>query len=378
MKKALRKIDFKKLLTLFSFIAISVLVYSHSLTDFNTAVASSSVFVDKIERNDGWGVPAVDPETSKIYVTNFKSTTVTVIDGNTNKAVTEIEVGSSPYGIEINTDTKMLYVAREHADILSIVNITSGMIVKEIPLMEPYDIAVNSKTNKVYVTSDKSHLVSVLDGSTNEIVATYDVAVPCGIGVNEKTNMVYVTSESTNKLYVFDGAKNSLVTTIDVGKSPRGIVANPRTNMVYVTNQLSGTVDVIDGTKNKVVDTITVGTTPRRVVVNTDTNILYVSNQISNSLSVIDGSTNTVIDSIPVEQPFELVINPITNKLYATYFGSPLLSIVNDVIREQEQKYDYEPIIGILAAGALSGGIAYFTIQKKKLKSKSRFTKSDS
>ena len=135
---------------------------------------------------------------------------------------------------------------------------------------------------------------------------------------------------------------------------------------------------VIQDVKNKKIDSITVGTTPRRVVVNTDTNILYVSNQISNSLSVIDGYTNTVIDSIPVEQPFELVINPITNKLYATYFGYPMLSIVNDVIREQGQKYDYEPIIGVLAAGALSGGIAYFTIQKKKLKSKSRFTKSDS
>ena len=72
------------------------------------------------------------------------------------------------------------------------------------------------------------------------------------------------------------------------------------------------------------------------------------------------------------------MINPITNKLYATYFGYPMLSIVNDIIREQGQKYDYEPIIGVLAAGALSGGIAYFTIQKKKLKSNSRFTKSDS
>jgi YVTN family beta-propeller protein len=138
--------------------------------------------------------------------------------------------------------------------------------------------------------------------------------------------------------------------------------------MVYVTNQLSGTVDVIDGSKNKIVDTITVGTTPRRVVVNPDTNILYVSNQISNSISVIDGSTNKIIDSIPVEQPFELVINPKTNKLYATYFGYPMLSIVSDVIREQDQKSDLESIISVLAAGALAAGIAFFIVQKKKLK----------
>ena len=365
MKNGSLKISLRKQFTLFSFIVICILVYSHS-SDFIAASASSSVLVEKLEKNEGWGVAAVDQEASKVYVTNFKSTTVTVIDGNTNKNVSEIEVGSSPYGIGINSETKMLYVAREHADILTVVDVTSGTIVKEIPLVEPYDIAVNSKTNKVYVTSDKAHQVSVIDGSTNEIVKTFDVNDPCGIGVNEQTNTVYVTSESSNKLQVIDGATNNLITSIDVGKSPRGIIANPRTNMVYVTNQLSGTVDVIDGTQNKIIDTIPVGTTPRRVVVNPDTNILYVSNQISNSLSVIDGSTNKVIDTIPVEQPFELVINPKTNKLYATYFGYPMLSIVNDVIREQDQKYDLKSIIGVLAAGALAAGITFFITQKKK------------
>jgi YVTN family beta-propeller protein len=367
MKKESLKINLRKQSMLFSIIIISILVYSYS-SDFIAASASSSPLVDNLEKNEGWGVAAVDLETSKIYVTNFKSTTITVIDGNTNKNISEIEVGSSPYGIGINSETKMLYVAREHADILTVVNVTSGTIVKEIPLVEPYDIAVNSKTNKVYVTSDKAHLVSVVDGYTNEIVATFDIDDPCGIGVNEATNMVYVTSESSNKLHVIDGAKNKLITSIDVGKSPRGIIANPRTNMVYVTNQLSGTVDVIDGSKNKIVDTITVGTTPRRVVVNPDTNILYVSNQISNSISVIDGSTNQVIESIPVEQPYELVLNPKTNKVYATYFGHPMLSIVNDVIRQQDQKNNYESIISVLAAGALAAGITFFVIQKKKLK----------
>jgi len=366
MKKGLRKISLKKQFTIISLIIFLVCI--NSMSTSKMALASNSALVDTLATKEGWGVATVDLETSQVYITNFKSTTVTVIDGNTNKAVSEIEVGSSPYGIGINSDTKMLYVAREHADILSIVNTTSGNIVKEISLVEPYDLVVNSKTNMVYVTSDKAGTVSVLNGSTNEIVATYDVAVPCGIGVNEETNMIYVTSESTNKLYVFDGKKNNLLTTIDVGKSPRGIIANPNTNMVYVTNQLSGTVDVIDGAKNKIIDTITVGTTPRRVVVNPDTNILYVSNQISNSISVIDGYTNKVIDSIPVEQPFELVINPTTNKLYATYFGNPILSIVTDDIREQDQKSSYESIIGVLAAGALAAGLTFFIIQKKKLK----------
>ena len=105
-------------------------------------------------------------------------------------------------------------------------------------------------------------------------------------------------------------------------------------------------------------------------MVNPETNVLYVSNQISNSLSVIDGATNEVIDTIPVEQPFELMINPKTNKVYSTYSGNPTLSIVHDVLPDQEPNTDFQTILGVLAAGIMAAGIAFFIVRKKKLKPK--------
>jgi len=118
--------------------------------------------------------------------------------------------------------------------------------------------------------------------------------------------------------------------------------------------------------KNQIVDTIPVGDTPRRIVVNPNTNLLYVSNQIANSLTVIDGATNQVIDSIPVEQPYEIMINPKTNKIYSTYYGYSMLSIVNEDGIKPESSEKYETIIVVLGAGALAGGIAFLIIQKKK------------
>src|SRR3990172_53833 len=178
MIEELNKVSFKKILILFSLFAIGGTLVNFIFTDMQSATASGSVLVDKIEQSDGWGVIAVDPYTFKVYITNFKSTTVTVIDGTTNKPVSVIEVGSSPYGIGINADTKMLYVALEYNDTLAIINATTSEIIKNIDLVEPYDIAVNSKTNKVYVTSDKTNLVSLVDGSTNEIISTFDVQKP--------------------------------------------------------------------------------------------------------------------------------------------------------------------------------------------------------
>src|SRR3970282_2101451 len=172
MIQKLNKVSFKKLI-LFSLITIGVTLVYFTFTDMQSATASGSVLVDKIEQSDGWGVIAVDPYTFKVYVTNFKSTTVTVIDGTKNKPVSVIEVGSSPYGIGINTETKILFVAREHNNTLAIVDSVTNEIIKNLELPDPYDIAVNSKTNKAYVTSDVTHTVFVVDGNENEIVPSF-------------------------------------------------------------------------------------------------------------------------------------------------------------------------------------------------------------
>ena len=71
MIQELNKVSFKKLI-LFSLITIGGSLVYFTLTDMPSATASGSVLVDKIEKNEGWGVTAVDAETSKVYVTNFK------------------------------------------------------------------------------------------------------------------------------------------------------------------------------------------------------------------------------------------------------------------------------------------------------------------
>src|SRR3970040_2120234 len=136
MIQKLNQVSFKKILILFSIITIGGSLVYFTFTDMVSATASGSVLVDKIEQSDGWGVIAVDPYTFKVYITNFKSTTVTVIDGTTNKPVSVIEVGRTPYGIGINTDTKMLYVALEYNDTLVIINTTTCEIIKNLALVD--------------------------------------------------------------------------------------------------------------------------------------------------------------------------------------------------------------------------------------------------
>ena len=62
------------------------------------------------------------------------------------------------------------------------------------------------------------------------------------------------------------------------------------------------------------------------------------------------------------------MINTKTNKVYATYFGNPTLSIVDDEIRNEDSSENYETILGILGAGVVAAVIVFFVVKKKKLK----------
>ena len=76
---------------------------------------------------------AVNPNTNRIYVANWISDNVSVIDGASNTVVASVAVGSYPESV-----------------------------------------AVNPNTNRIYVT-DSNDGVSVIDGDSNTVVATVAV-----------------------------------------------------------------------------------------------------------------------------------------------------------------------------------------------------------
>src|ERR1017187_675754 len=140
---------------------------------------------------------AVNPQTNKIYVTNYGSNSVTVIDGNDNSTAT-IALPYAPWALAVNAVTNKVYVSggTEVTVIDGATNNTTS-----IPLAAAatngglYGIAVNAVTNKVYVSGGTE--VTVIDGATNNTTSIPLAAAATngglyGIAVNALTNTIYV------------------------------------------------------------------------------------------------------------------------------------------------------------------------------------------
>ncbi len=217
---------------------------------------------------------AVNPTTNRIYVNNFSwgSGSVSVIDGATNteidtdadpgNGITRIPVGDRPHLVAVNTITNRVYVANWGTNDVSVIDGASNTVVATIPVgTYPIGVAINPTTNRIYVSNSFLDIsdVSVIDGTTNTEIDTDGdpgngitrIPVgsgPAGLSANPTTNRVYVANTQSDDVSVIDQASNTVVYTVSVGNRPYGVGVNPTTNRIYVTNVDSGSVTVMEET----------------------------------------------------------------------------------------------------------------------------------
>lgn len=275
---------------------------------------------------------AVNSVTNKIYVANFSSNDVTVIDGATNSATT-VGVGQAPIAIAVNSVTNKIYVANSGSAGVTVIDGATNSTATVAVGASPNDVAVNSVTNKIYVANSYSATVTVIDGMTNSATTVAVHGHPSSLAVNPQTNEVYVTCPNWGAgssdpwgsyVDVLDGSTNA-VTSVSVGYDCSGIAVNAITNRVYVPCIVArsgygyATMYVIDGATKAVTAAFAAGIAPNwpyPVAINSVTNKIYMPDG-RGDVSVIDGATNAVnLVAGCVSGPSPVAVNTATNRTY--------------------------------------------------------------
>ncbi|MBI1876286.1 MAG: YncE family protein, partial [Acidobacteria bacterium] len=197
---------------------------------------------------------AVNPVSNRVYISNYCSNAVSVVDGATDTEIVSVRVGAYPLAMEVNLTTNQIYVANRHDGTVSVIDGLTNTVSATVDAgAQPAGLAVNATTNRVYVTHypDYAYL-SVIDGATNT-AGTVPLSSPViGISVSPVTGRIYLASYLSDSVFVLDGATHALMATIPVaaGSLPWAIAVNPVTDLVYVTQMwdqrnVFGTVSVI-------------------------------------------------------------------------------------------------------------------------------------
>ena len=157
-----------------------------------------------------------------VYVANYLSDTVTIIDPASNDKVATLSVNGLFFGQDVSQDGKIAYILFTNAGV-------------------------------------RHGSVSVIDTTTKTVTARSDVEDgPYSVAVTPDGKFSYATHfDYFGTVTVTDTASNNLTATISVGSFPFGIVITPDGKNAYVANNFDGTVSVIDTGSKAVTKTIT-------------------------------------------------------------------------------------------------------------------------
>jgi len=199
---------------------------------------------------------------NELYVSNFGSNTVSVINTTTKTVVDTISVGKGPLSPTSNDILKKLYVPSSTDNTISVIDETTHKVTKTLSVGKgPQYAAIDGLHGKVYVNNVVDKTVSIIDSATDTVVKT----VPTGAGTTSNFGVI-------SAVY----------------------------HRYYLPNATDGTLTIINTDTDTVTHTVSVGTAPVDTLVDANGGDVYVVNQGSNSVSIINAATETTIGSFGV------------------------------------------------------------------------------
>ncbi len=328
--------------------AILMVLMTVSLVLASSGIAMADFGIKSVNVGEAPKSVTINPYNGSAYVTNFDSSTVSVINSSSSAVIGDpIRVGLHPFTALFNAYNNRLYVVNT-GDVLSdgsvsvIDSSTNTVLGEPIPVgINPVGITMDPYTGRLYVVNSGDGLsdgsVSVIDSSTN--IAVRDPIevgkIPWGIGYNSFTNKIYVANAGSNTISVIDPQTNSIFgRPISVSGMPMPVAINPLNGSIYIGQYFTGPSHIHDSVtvispEGEVVNEIATCLNPHSIIFDQFNGNAYIAN--SNVISIVNGlNGNQEGPPIPTEVRAEgIAFNPSNRHLYAAVSDSNTVSIID-------------------------------------------------
>ena len=180
----------------------------------------STSTVDAITVGASPSALAINPTGTRLYVSNFGSTTVSVVNTATNLEITKVTVGSQPSGLAVSADGTRLYALSRANDTVTAINTATNQVVGSPVVVgdSPRNVVIGP-SSQLYVTNYTSGTVTVLNTTTAAPVFVKTLTVgtqPEGIAMSKDGSLVYVAN-GMDTVSVISTATNTVGSTVPIG-----------------------------------------------------------------------------------------------------------------------------------------------------------------
>jgi uncharacterized repeat protein (TIGR01451 family) len=185
-----------------------VYVANYGSSSLSVIDSSSNMVIQTVTGITSATGVAYDPYHDLIWVTNYDSDQVTPIDANSLAPLTSVAVGDGPWDVAYDQVHDTVYVVNSEGDSVTVLDAATRTVTDTLSgaFNQPFHAAANPLTGKVYVTNFGDHSVAVLNGTSISSVINLNVGNPStqpyGVTVDETRDLVYVATVDSHRVVV--------------------------------------------------------------------------------------------------------------------------------------------------------------------------------
>ena len=266
------------------------LYVSHG-TQVEVLDVDSSAIVGKVEKTPGVHGIAIAPELGRGFISNGQSSTVTIFDLKTLKAIAEVKVGKKPDAIIYDPATSRVFAFNGDGNSATAIQAADGKVAGTVDLGGGPEFAVADGSGYVYNNIEDASLVLKINARSLKVEQrwpTAPCASPSSIAMDRPNRRLFVGCRS-KVMAVMNADTGQVITTLPIGDHVDATAFDPESWLIFNSNG-EGTITVIhedSPDKYSIVETVKTVPKAKTMALDLKTHQLFLSTAEAGQFEVL-------------------------------------------------------------------------------------------
>ncbi|HKP73012.1 MAG TPA: cytochrome D1 domain-containing protein, partial [Pyrinomonadaceae bacterium] len=208
----------------------------------------------------------------KLFVSMPLINQVAVVDTSTWKVVANVDAGTRPTRLRLQSDEKYVWVANDGDAAnapggVTVIDVAAGKVAANIPTgAGHHEIAFSPDDRYAFVSNKADGTLSVID--VTRLAKLKEIktgAQPAALAFSPLGRALYVANEGDGTIVAIDPERQEIVTRLQGQPGLVAIRFAPSGRQGFVVNKKDGVVYIFDASSNKLLHTVRVGNSPDQI-----------------------------------------------------------------------------------------------------------------
>lgn len=190
---------------------------------------------------------------------------VLILDSHSLLEKRFIEVGNAPIDIAFSKNGQKVFVLNYGSESVSIIDAKNKFKITDVKVGKNPTKLIVSDENQIFVLNNLDKSISVIDGETNKLSRTYQLDVkPTSISFSPHGEL-WICSNESNKLYFYSRSADIRTGEMNCGNGCNDIAFSSDGKYCFVVNKAEGSISKIDVNSKKMTKTQLQGLQPTKI-----------------------------------------------------------------------------------------------------------------